>query len=115
VMTSSTVVEADSLAFVDGIVRAQWQRFLGRLAVRDVEGALKLFAGDKEREKYRAPLELILPSLPQFAAEIANLRLIYVRGDVAHYYATRTIDGVVHGYPVYFVRGNDGVWKLVQF
>jgi len=115
VMNATAIVEVDSLALVDGIVRAQWQRFLSRLSARDVEGALQLMASDAEREKYRAPLQLIVPSLPQFAAEIAALRLIYIRGGVAHYYATRVIDGVVRGYPVYFTRGSDGAWKLVQF
>ena len=72
-------------------------------------------AGQKEREKYSTPLMLITPSLPQFAADIATIRPVYVRGDVAHYLLTRTIDGVVRGYPVYFTRGTDGLWKLVQF
>ncbi|HEY0372360.1 MAG TPA: hypothetical protein VGD79_10180 [Thermoanaerobaculia bacterium] len=115
VMSSSTVVEVSSLAAVDAIVQARWRNFLARLTSRDVEGALALLAGQKERDKYRAPLTLIAPSLPQFAAEIATIRPVYVRGEVAHYLLTRTIDGVVHGYPVYFTRGSDGVWKLVQF
>lgn len=115
VMTASTVVGVDTFAAVDALIQGRWRSFLGFLAARDVDHALALFAGDKEREKYRAPLNLIAPSLPQLAADIAVIRPVYVRGDVAYYLLTRTINGVVRGYPVYFARSNDGLWKLVQF
>ena len=115
VMTSSTIVSVDSFAAVDTIIQSRWRSFVGFLAKGDIDHALELFAGDKEREKYRAALHLIAPSLPQFAADIAVIRPVYVRGDVAYYLLTRTIDGVIRGYPIYFARGNDGLWKLVQF
>jgi len=115
VMTSSTAVEVDSFAVVNAIIQGRWKAFTTSLAAGDVDRALTYFAGDDEREKYRAPLMLIKPSLPQLAAEMATIRPVYVRGDIAKYLLTRSNNGVLEGYFVYFARGTNGLWAIVQF
>jgi hypothetical protein len=115
VMTSSTAIEVDSFSVVNAIIQGRWKAFTTALAAGDIDRALTYFAGDEEREKYRAPLTLIKPSLPQLAAEMATIRPVYVRGDIAKYLLTRSNNGVLEGYFVYFARGTNGLWAIVQF
>jgi hypothetical protein len=111
---ASTPVEVDSFAAVDAIIQARWSAFRALLAAGNINDALAFF-DDTEREKNEALLQLIQPTLPQFAAEMATIRAVYVRGDVAHYLLTRTVNGTTQGFPVYFNRGADGLWKIVQY
>ena len=115
VTVSSAPVEVDSFAVVDAIIQTRWSAFRALLAAGRIDDALAFFAGDAEREKYRGPLQLIQPTLPEFAADMATIRPIYVRGDIAYYLLTRTINGTTQGFPVYFNRGTDGLWKIVQY
>lgn len=115
VWLSSVPVQVDSLVTIDRLLQARWQAFTSALAAGNIEVALSLMAGDAERGKYRPALNLIRPTIAQFAADIAGLHLVYIRGNTAHYILTRVVNGATRGYPVYFVRGSDGVWALAQF
>lgn len=115
VSETSAAVTVESWAQIDAVIQQRWQSFVSFLAVGDIEKALRLLAGERERAKYRPALTAMITDLPRIAADMRTIRPVSLSGGVAHYLLTRTIDGRVHGFRVYFARANDGQWKLVQF
>ncbi len=67
------------------------------------------------RPEYERAFNLIRPSLPSFAAGLNAIEPIWIHGSAAHYLLTRTEEGRLRGYHVYFVRDGDGLWRIAQF
>jgi hypothetical protein len=112
--TSGAIVTAQSFRALDAAYQAAWRRFTDALAAQDVPAALLAIA-EGSREKYRRPLLLTRSVLPDFVRSVVSLRPLELGGDSAHYLLTRTEDGQVFGYHVYFVLDPDGTWKIAQF
>lgn len=108
-------VAVESFESVNRLLQELWREFTDALKREDIEGALALMLDDATRAKYRGPLRLIRPTLAVFASEIGTIDAVYIRGGVGHYILTRRIKGETFGYPVYFQRRADGIWRLVQF
>lgn len=114
VFTASAVVVAQSFPAADAIVRASWTRFTAALAAGDVSAAVQQIA-DEKQAKYRPALEALGTGLPAYAAAIADIRPIWIHGNVAHYLIVKPEQGSVYGYHVYFVRDARGNWRVLQF
>ena len=110
-----TAVVPQSFATMNALLKAVWRGFGDKLAARDVEGALRFFAGVSSLEKYRQAISAIHHRLPEFANGLQTLDAIWIRNGAAHYLLRRTEDGRVRGYHVYFARNESGLWKIVQF
>jgi hypothetical protein len=108
-------VAVESFEIVNRLLQALWSEFTDALEREDIDGALALMLDDATRAKYRGPLRLIQRSLAAFAAEIGTIDAVYIQGGVGYYILTRRIEGETFGYPVYFQRRADGLWRLVQF
>lgn len=115
VATATAVIHAQSFTTTNALLKDVWSGFGQSLAKKDVDAALEWLAGGAARDKYRSRLTLIRASLPQFATGIRTLHSVWIREDVAHYLMTRTEDGRLKGYHVYFTRDANGLWKIVQF
>jgi hypothetical protein len=115
VFASSAIVTAQPFTVVDALLQQTWSQFVDALAAGDVDAAVAQIAGTQAQAKYRKPLTAIRARLPQFAATLANIRPIWITGRAAHYLLVRTENGSPFGYHVYFVRGDDGVWRVIQF
>ncbi|HEX2831865.1 MAG TPA: hypothetical protein VHW00_02560 [Thermoanaerobaculia bacterium] len=114
VRTSATTFTAASFATVNALLQSTWRGFGDALQKRDIDGALE-FVAESKHEKYRSPLTLIRPALPQYAADTRRILPVEIRGDTAHYLLPRVQGVETHGYHVYFARGSNGLWKIVQF
>jgi hypothetical protein len=115
VFTSSTAVVAQPFTVVDALLQQTWSHFVDALAAGDVDAAVAQIAGTHAQSKYRKPLTAIRARLPQFAAALADIRPVWITGRAAHYLLVRPENGTPFGYHVYFVRGDDGVWRVIQF
>lgn len=111
--TWQAVVEVLDRAAADALFRARWSDFRTRLAAADVEGALLgVVAG--LREKYRAPLQLLAPDLAAIAGGFSDMTVLSFGEHVVEGVVTRVRDGVAHLHFVYFMRDDDGIWKIVE-
>jgi len=115
VVTATSPIHVQSFGTVNAIVKEVWNGFGQSLSKRDINGSLNWLASDGVRDKYRSRLTLIRDSLPQFAGGIRTIHPVWILDETAHYLMTRTENGRLKGYHVYFARDASGLWKIVQF
>ncbi len=113
--TASAAVVAQTFALMDSLLKATWSRFVAALGSGNVDTALAQLVDDATRDKYRAALVLIQPTVKSFAAAIQNIQPMWISANAAHYLLTRLEAGELVGYHVYFARDENGVWRIVQF
>lgn len=114
-VTSMAAVAPQSFATMNALLKKVWSGFRDALGARDIEGALRFFAGTSSREKYRQAITAIRDVLPEFAEGLQTVDPIWIRDGAAHYLLRRKEEGRVRGYHIYFARNDNGLWKIVQF
>jgi DNA-binding beta-propeller fold protein YncE len=91
-----------------------WNEMKEALKDGDIEAALTHFSvGSKER--YREIFTLLENELPRIAEEMEDIQRIYIRGDVAKYRIRRLEGGIQITYYIYFIKDEEGNWKIRQF
>ena len=81
---------------------------------KDVEKAGSYFA-DWTKERYTGIFSALEDRLPQIAQEMQNIGMIYLIDRVAKYRIRRTEGAGEITYYIYFVRDENGLWKIQQF
>ena len=88
------------------------------MASQDVEGSLAYFL-ETSKDKYRGIYTALLAQLPQTAAGMQNIELIYAKDGRAKYRIIRqqTIENtpVDITYYIYFNRDAKGIWKIDEY
>jgi sugar lactone lactonase YvrE len=90
---------------------ATWSDMKEKLSEGDIEGALTYFS-EASQDRYREIFTLLQAELPQIANQMQDIHLISIRGDVAEYIIVREEDGTEMGYFIYFIKDEDGNWKI---
>ncbi|MBU1710516.1 MAG: hypothetical protein KKE17_10980 [Proteobacteria bacterium] len=107
-------------AGLDALLKAKWNGMKAALSVQDVEGGLGYFA-TRSQDKYRPIFNALSGQLPDLIAEmnLQNIEMIYADDDRAKYriHRTQDIEGtpVTLTYYIYFIKGDDGLWKIEQY
>jgi len=85
---------------------------------QNISGALKYFSGAAQG-KYGRILTTLSSRLPNMAANMRDIKLVSITGDVAEYIISRTetIDGQPReiSYYIYFIKDAKGLWKIESF
>lgn len=115
VRTATAFVSIADFGTLDTLLQQRWSSFRAALARRDVPAALLLMAGEEAREKYGELFTLLLERLPAISATMDPILPVSINGEYAKYLLTRVEDGRTFGYSVYFIRDEDGVWRIAQF
>jgi hypothetical protein len=112
-----TIVAAERTA-VDVLLSGRWNALSTSFRSQDIEGGMVCLLSDS-REKYRSIFTPLSAQLPTIFASVSLPELIAVEGNVAQYRvkreqmwegAPRTIT-----YYLWFVRDQDGIWRLDKF
>lgn len=103
---------------LDMLLKARWNGMKDKLALQDIEGGLGYFL-EESKGNYRGAFEALAGQLPQIAADMQEIELIYARDDRTKFRINRQHD--INGTPVtityylYFVKDGNGLWKIEQF
>jgi limonene-1,2-epoxide hydrolase len=98
---------AELAATIVGVYRTLTDRIAGD----DAAGAVNLFVGDA-RSRYAEILAALTGTLPSVAAQLGTPIDGVVTGDWAELTLLRqTADGE-RAFPVYLIRGGDGIWRV---
>ena len=102
---------------IDRLLTKQWSDMKSRLADRDVEGAMKLFAEGSSKEMFRKNFELMKDILPQIVSGMAPITFdrLEGNGDVAFYKMQAEQGGKMLSFPVNFEKDSDGIWRIRFF
>ncbi|MBU0477697.1 hypothetical protein KKC91_03925, partial [bacterium] len=87
-----------------------------KLEAEDIDSAVSCISADLQ-EKYREAFNVLKDAgkLNEFAEDMKNLELIYVRGDRSKYRLKRLEDGEEITYYIYFKKDENGKWKIESF
>jgi hypothetical protein len=102
---------------IDRLLTKQWSDMKSRLAKRDVEGAMKLFAEGSSKEMFRKNFDLMKDILPQIVSDMAPITFdrLEGNGDVAFYKMQAEQGGKMLSFPVNFEKDSDGIWRIRFF
>lgn len=95
----------------DMMLRGIYQNMIENLRNGNIEGAVTAFSGSAQ-EKYRAIFTALQPGLPTVVNQLGTLEDGRIGEDWAEYVLLREENGESHAYLIYFMRGEDGVWRI---
>ena len=114
VYTETALVNVFSREEMDSLLSAKWGGMRTAMTNKDVEKAGSYFA-DWTKERYTGIFSALEDRLPQIAQEMQNIGMIYLIDRVAKYRIRRTEGAGEITYYIYFVRDENGLWKIQQF
>jgi sugar lactone lactonase YvrE len=107
------VIEALDRSAADAFFRARWTAFRDGLSRADVGAALGLVV-EGQRDRYRTALQALAPDLATIAGGLSDMTVLSFGEHLVEGVVTRIRDGVTHLHFVYFMRDDDGIWKIVE-
>jgi hypothetical protein len=99
---------------LDNLLKGKWEGMKGKLLNKDVGGALTFITGNTQ-EMYRYNFELMKDSLPSIVQSMLDMHLDEMENLVAKYHINALQDGLEYSFYVEFVKGMDGLWKILFF
>jgi hypothetical protein len=98
-------------AAIDAVIQAGWQNITAGLSANNITQALNELTPSAQ-EKYAPVFSALQGNLPAILASFSNLQVVDINTDYAEYAINRTIDEVDRVFLVYFVKDENGAWKL---
>ncbi len=99
---------------MDALLRSEWEGMKGALSQGNINGALNYLATNS-REEYREIFEVLAPQLPALVSAMREINMVEIKGNLAEYYIKRFQRGVDISYFIYFMRDENGVWRISSF
>jgi len=112
--TDTVAITVLNLIQMDTLLKGKWNGMRGALMNANITDALQSVV-EESRPKYQQLFELFGGNLPNVAANLPDLRLIRIIGDVATYYVIKIENGIEKAHFIYFSRDDNGFWKLHAF
>lgn len=106
----ATVVVQDPVA-LDQQFKAIWDGMNNALIAQNKSLALT-YLNQSAQAKYGPVFDVLLPDFPAIIASYSGLQRVTVTSGVGEYAINRMIDGVDQIFFVYFLQGQDGIWRL---
>ncbi|MCJ7782579.1 MAG: Ig-like domain-containing protein, partial [Desulfobacterales bacterium] len=114
IYTETTVVHVLSREEMDALLRSKWEGMKALLSQANINDALNYFVKDS-REEYREIFELLIPQLPALVSAMREINMVEIKGNMAEYYIKRFQKGTDISYFIYFMRDENGVWRISSF
>jgi len=114
VYTETTIVHVLSREEMNALLKSKWEAMEGALGQGNIDEALNYFITDS-REEYREIFEVLAPQLPALVSAMREINMVEIKGNLAEYYIKRFQKGVDISYFIYFMRDENGVWRISSF
>ncbi len=111
----SLVISLVPKAEIEERIRARWDGMVAAIAGGDIEGGISYFAPGAQEEYRKVFLGLGAEKVRTLLENIQELRLGRLNGRYGSCEAIRQEAGGLYSYPVTFVQGADGLWKIKGF
>jgi hypothetical protein len=116
--TATTLVNALPRSELDALLRGKWNGMKAALTMTDIEGALRYFV-PSQQVRYRAIFTALSDQLSQLAVAMEEITLVELLGRQAQYRIPRMQlwggELVRVSYYLFFVLGDDGIWRIRDF
>ena len=114
VYAETTLVNVLSREEMDALFRGKWEGMKGALSQGNINEALNYFVKDS-REEYNEIFELLAQQLSSLISAMREISMVEISGNMAEYYIKRFQRGVDISYFIYFMRDENGVWRISSF
>ena len=114
VYTETTIVNVLSREEMDALLRSKWEGMKEALKQGNISSALNYFVTDS-REEYQEIFELLASQLPSLISAMTEINMVEITGNMAEYYIMRFQKGVDISYFIYFMRDENGIWRISSF
>lgn len=111
VHTLTQVIVANSVQGMDNLLQQVYSGMLTRLQVGDINSALTAVSGGVQ-EKYRAVFTALKPNLATIVDQLGTVQEGTIGNDMAEYVIVRNTPTGPQAFPIYFLLGEDGVWRI---
>ncbi|MCK7478870.1 MAG: carboxypeptidase-like regulatory domain-containing protein [Candidatus Moduliflexus flocculans] len=101
-------------AELDAVLKGKWDGMKREFMRGDKQRALSYIAKDS-RPIYEEIFTLLADKLPSLASSMRDISMMEAKGDSAEYVITRPQRGVEMSYFIYFVKDDDGIWRINAF
>ncbi len=105
------VVTVNDVYDMDPMLRGIYNSMLDHLRVGDITGALASVTGGVH-DKYQAVFNTLKTSLPTIVDQLGTIQDGSIGSEMAEYVLVRQESGQPRAYYLYFLRGEDGVWRI---
>jgi hypothetical protein len=112
--TDSIAITVLNRNALDALLKGKWEGMKEALVNKDVEKAVSYFT-DWTKERYSGIFTALGDRLPQVAQDMQDIRMIYLRNGVAKYRIRRIEAAGEITYYIYFVKDDNGLWKISTF
>jgi hypothetical protein len=112
--TQTTLVNVLSREEMDALLKSKWEGMKAALSQGNINEALNYFIRDS-REEYREIFELLAPQLSALVSAMREINVVEIKGNLAEYYIKRFQKGVDISYFIYFMRNENGIWRISSF
>ncbi len=109
-ITTETVAVADSTV-LDADLRSVFKSMTDRLQVGAIDGALNQVSGGAY-EKYRDIFLSLQNDLSTVVDQLGTLSTATLGLEMAEILVIRTVGAEQKAFPIYFLRGADGIWRI---
>lgn len=111
VSEQSVAVAAYDGQQIDTKLRAIYSDMLTSLREQNIKEALSAISGGM-REKYRELFMVLNPRLPIIVDQLGTMQSGSIGNEMAEYVVLRNQDGQPRAFLIYFIRSEDGVWRI---
>lgn len=108
---STPLVEVQNVAVRDTVLRGVYTGLLDNLKSGNVEAALTAVTGSVY-PKYKAVFEALRPNLASVVSQLGTIQSGTIGAEMAEYAVARDTVGGPRVFLVYFIQGEDGVWRI---
>ncbi len=113
--TETTIVNILSFEEMDALLRSKWEGMKGALLSGNMERALTYFVVVSRDRYIQLFTELSSARINSIFSNISEFKLDTLYGQVAECGAIRIETGGRYSYPVTFVKGENGIWRIIEF
>ncbi|EDN68260.1 hypothetical protein BGP_3186 [Beggiatoa sp. PS] len=110
---ASTTIEVMDVEQMDDLFRHLWDEMNEALVAGDKETALG-YLNTAAQTKYDPVFEVLLPDMPEIVDSYSPLMRVSISSNIGEFAVNRTIDGELKIFFIYYLKGNDGVWRLTS-
>jgi hypothetical protein len=111
IQSTNRIITARTAQQQDALIRSVYDEMLGRLREGRIAAALSAITGDLQ-DKYNAVFMALGGDLSAVVDGLGALNLNWYRSDHAEYVVIRDTPDGQQAFPIDFIRGQDGIWRI---
>ncbi len=109
--TQTLVIGVSDAQQMDQLFTTLWTGMNNALSQGNIPAALG-YLNESAKRKYQRVFTVLLPQMPLIVTSYSSLRRVSISESIGEYAVNRTINGRNKIFLIYFLKDQDGVWRL---